>query len=386
MKILFDHQIFSTQNYGGISRYFCELIKYLGKNANVAWDLALKYSENTYLKNSSLPIKIHKGQTKEDFCFGIQVAGKGTIHRALTRIGLAHNSEVLNKVISIEKINERKFDIFHPTNYDNYFLSYLKHKPFVLTIYDMIHELYSGKYFRTNDSTIGFKRSLAERADKILAISENTKKDILRFYRIDEKKISVVHLASSLCCTDDLSDEESPLKYILFIGDRCLYKNFQFFLKAIAPLLAADEKLLLICGGSLPFNRSERILIKALGFENKVIFKSIQSDVTLTQLYKNALCFVFPSIYEGFGIPVLEAFSCGCPVVLSHTSSFPEIAGDAGEYFDPMDANSIHQIVKKVIYNVELRNKMIFKGYLQLKNFSWEKTALETVAVYKTLI
>jgi glycosyltransferase involved in cell wall biosynthesis len=106
----------------------------------------------------------------------------------------------------------------------------------------------------------------------------------------------------------------------------------------------------------------------------------------LIYLYQNALAFVFPTLYEGFGIPILESFACGCPAVLSNTSSLPEVGGDAAVYFDPQDMDSIKTTVMSVIYNEKKRHEMVARGYEQLNKFSWAKTAQQVEEVYISLL
>ena len=119
------------------------------------------------------------------------------------------------------------------------------------------------------------------------------------------------------------------------------------------------------------------LLLKDLKIEDRVDHYEI-NDRILAQLYKNAIAFIFPSLYEGFGIPVLEGFKCKCPAVLSNSSSLSEIAGEAAVYFDPEDRDSIEEAVKRVVYDADLRKKMIEKGSERVKDFSWRKTAEQT--------
>ena len=186
MKILYDHQTFSLKKYGGISRYYFELISRFKKDRNIECELACKYSENAYIHSGDLFIDIKPGESTEDFLYGIKFKGKAKIHRTLTRVGLASNPMILNKIYSAEIIMQNNFDIFHPTYYDPYFLKYIGNKPFVLTVHDMIHELYAGKFFKKNDKVIRAKKELAERAYRIIAVSESTKKDLIKLYKIDE--------------------------------------------------------------------------------------------------------------------------------------------------------------------------------------------------------
>lgn len=382
VRILFDHQIF-IQKFGGISRYYYELIKQLDKDNNFPWTLGLKCSENAYLLGSPL-FRLNKVSTLDDFCCGLNFKGKFRIYKALEQTGLINNFNT-NQKESVKLIQKGEYDVFHPTYYDPYFYKYLNGKPFVLTIHDMIYELYHTQ-FPPEDPTIMNKRRLAEKADLIIAVSENTKKDIIKLYGIDSKKIKVIYLGNSLIASESDLEVKLPEKYILYIGNRVLYKNFKLFVKAVAPLLRQDKNLSLVCGGGDTFSPEEISLLKNLSCENRVIYQKIEKDKTLVSLYKNALAFVFPSLYEGFGIPALEAFACGCPAILSNSSSLPEVALDAAEYFSPEDELSIMDAVKKVIYDEDKRSELRNKGFERLKYFSWEKMAAETKKVYASLI
>ena len=137
----------------------------------------------------------------------------------------------------------------------------------------------------------------------------------------------------------------------------------------------------MVCAGS-SFSKSEIDLFESLKVKEKIVYFEVD-DNELAFLYSKAKLFVFPSLYEGFGIPILEAFNCGCPVALSNTSCFPEVAGNAAVYFDPTDEKSILNAVESVIYDEKKANSLRKKGFEQAKNFSWEKTAKETKKVYQ---
>ena len=399
IRVLYDHQVFSLQSYGGISRYFYELMSCYHNTNLLDFNLPIKYSNNYYLKNSNF-IKnkiiqfdlINKSKTFENFLTGIKFRGKRKLYKILKFFGfhkIKKDSYYINKnkKISIKLLQKDKFDVFHPTYYDEYFINHIGDKPFVLTIYDMIHELFADMFPQLRDETTERKKILARKATKIIAISENTKKDIIKLYGIEENKIKVIHLGTSLKYDENkvYPKIDIPKKYILFVGERHYYKNFCFFMHSIIPLLKHDKDLYVVCAGGGVFTKEEVYLLRNTYIEDRVIQIFFNDDI-LTLLYKNALAFVFPSLYEGFGIPVLEAFACKCPLILSNTSCFPEIAGDAAIYFDPANEYSIRDSVTKVIYNEELRNYLIQKGTERLKNFSWEKTARETKKVYESLM
>lgn len=284
-------------------------------------------------------------------------------------------------------LSKGKFDVFHPTYYNSSFLKDLPgNKPFVLTVHDMIHELYYDRQLECLHPETFHKSILIPRADHIIAISENTKKDILHFYPdIDKAKISVIYHGNSIVSTQRLSKRFVENKYILYVGGRKYYKNFIWMLKVIAPLLV-QENILLICAGGGYFDDYEQKNIEQCKLNNYVKHIEIDSDPVLQNLYEHAQFFIYPSQYEGFGIPILESFACKCPVVLSDSSSFPEIAGNAGLFFKSGNSEDLLTQSNLLIDNNELRADLITKGITRLKDFSWEKTVNEHKVVYSSFI
>lgn len=275
------------------------------------------------------------------------------------------------------------FDVFVSTYYDPFFLKYLNSKPFVLTVYDMIHELFP-EYFVNDpfDVTIR-KKILIEKSTKIIAVSENTKKDILKIYpQTDPNKIHVVYHGNSIKYNSNVQ-VNLPEKYLLYVGSRATYKNFMYMLDAIKKTLKAETDLYLVCAGGGDFNKQEVVLFKEYNLEDKIFHFNFKEE-ELGAYYKNAICFVFPSMYEGFGIPVLEAMSCECPVVLGKHSSFTEVAADAGIYFDVNDKNDLNEKIKMVLKKTEIRELAIAKGMKQSEKFSWKKASIECMEVYKS--
>jgi glycosyltransferase involved in cell wall biosynthesis len=353
MKVLYDHQIFTWQKFGGISRYFYELMN--NSDGLYDYDVSGIYSDNEYVK----PLSLYKS-----FPVGFYFRGKGRIINQL------------NKIDSIKKIKSGEYDIIHPTYYDPYLLNKNK-KPLVITVYDMIHEL----FYQNDIITLVNKKNMIHNADMIISISENTKKDILKFYPdILEEKISVIHLGTSFKIAGGNEEKEN---YILFVGQRAGYKNFDIFLQAVAPLLTQYD-LNLVCAGQR-FTKKEIELLESLHINNRVVFNEL-SDNKLLELYAKALAFVFPSLYEGFGIPVLEAFAAGCPAALSNVSSLPEIGGDAAVYFDPHSITDMRLAIERVITSGDLQKELADKGREKVKKFSWKKCASETAGVYKGLL
>lgn len=385
MKILYDHQIFTLQNYGGISRYFCELMDQFSRDPDIEQTLALHYSWNENLC-SRYSLNRHWSSRSKFLC-DTQIF---PVIRKITHVDVL-NCLRINQRESMRLLKKQDFDGFHPTYYDPYFLKYLQQKPFILTVYDMIHELYPD-HFPPNDPIKTQKKKLIEQAETIIAISENTKSDIIEFTNVEPDRISVVYLGNPF----EYMDQSHPVKnnfeypileepYILFVGNRTGYKNFIFFIKSVAELLKKDENLYVYCAGGGPFTQSELKVLNELNILPKVRFVKT-NDLIMKHLYENAQAFVFPSLYEGFGLPILEAFSCGCPALLSNSSSLSEVGGDAACYFDPNDPESLVQGIETVLSDDHYREKLIWKGFERLKLFSWKNTAQGTKRVYDNLL
>lgn len=381
MKILFDHQVFSFQRYGGISRYFCELMDQFTDISDLRFSLGIRYSSNENLVSRKNLYNNWSNQSK--FLCNSKV---------FPYIQKKYNVDLLNliqinNIESIRMLKKSNYDLFHPTYYNPYFLKYIEKRPYVLTVYDMIHELYP-ESFSKKDPVSLWKKKLIQNATSIISISESTKKDIIDLYGTDDSKIRVVYLGNPLENITKLQEKDSfsvekefSFEYLLFVGKRSGCKNFQFFIKCIAEYLIMAQKHVVCAGGGF-FTPDEISLFKKLDIINKIHYVDI-NDSNICKLYLNARAFIFPSLYEGFGLPVLEAFSCGCPVILSSSSSLPEVGGDAACYINPESSESIMQGVKCVCSDENYRSDLIDKGFKQLKIFSWRKTSIETKKVYE---
>jgi glycosyltransferase involved in cell wall biosynthesis len=385
MRVLYDHQIFDKQKIGGISRYFSEIVR----NAPEGMDpeISIAYSDNEYL-HGILPAESVKGLYDPRYTFlrGIEFRGKGRLFRALRRMNPeAYQSPYdFNRKSTIAALEAQNFDVFHPTFFDDYFLEHLGNKPFVITIHDMIPEIFPEFYVtRSSLRTTRSKERLAKRADHIIAVSENTKRDICTYYEIEESKISVIYHGTHL--DGSRKEKESRGKYILYIGDRVAgYKNFLFLLRAIGPILLEDPDIYLLCSGP-DFTTNELEYMKILEIESKVKSNFIPDD-TIGGVFSEALCLVLPSYYEGFGIPILEALACSCPLAISDIEVFREIAGEAALYFNPKDVHEIRGQIRHLCTRPDLREELAAKGLERLNKFSWERTAKRTFEVYKNLM
>lgn len=366
MKILYDHQAFTGLSYGGVSRYFYELMQSFAQRTDITFELSLALSNNDYLDQSdfSRPIRF----------------------RTLAHMRRANQvASVLNQLHSRRRLRANRFDIFHPTYYHRYFLNELSQKPLVLTFHDATSERYGRLYPDVGAGLTDLKKVLLQRADRIIAVSEFSREEILRYFPVDPAKISVVHLGTSFSeYVPTQPIQPLPFPYLLYVGKRGLYKNFDGFFRAIQPLLNRYPDLHLVCAGGGLFSTAEHTLFHAAHLNERIHYHPINDD-SLYSLYQHARAFVFPSLNEGFGIPVLEAFSAGCPVVLSDRSSLPEVAGEAAVYFDPENPEAIADAVEQVVISDHLRSDLSQKGTSRLTHFSCEKTARQTFDVYKQL-
>lgn len=358
-KILYDNQMFTFQRFGGVTRYFADLMYNLPAG-EFTFDIPMRYCENHYLTETY-------GQKYDKISFPDNYRIRRRIY------------QLANKHISWKAIKFNDYDIFHPTYFNPYFLKSIKRrqKPFVLTIHDMTFERYPQDVL-IYDRTIPHKKRLIAEADHIIAVSENTKRDIVELLGTDPSRISVVHhgYRDIVRAAPQILD-----RYVLYVGERKGYKNFFPWLSAIRPIFNLDPNLKVVCTGSM-FTTSELKLFKKWNIADRLVHISA-NDAQMASLYKYALCFVFPSHYEGFGIPILEAFANGCPVCLSNASCFPEVAGDAALFFNPGDAQSMQDTLKELLVSNALRDELRRKGLQRSKEFSLEKMVERTCDVYR---
>lgn len=377
MKILYDYQAFAMQTYGGVSRCFVELYKHLPKKIEA--QISLRESNNRYVQ--CIENVKPAGYGYKHFICKNDFYGKEHLHLWTDILRKIKYYPNYNQNYTIELLKEGNFDIFHPTYFDDYFLPYLNEKPFVLTIHDMIPELFDGLDNWQKEK----KKILAKQASHIIAVSQNTKNDIMDILHIPEDKISVIyHAAPDTASFIDNSFFSFP--YILYVGSRTCYKNFRLMLSQLRNFLLSHDEVKLVCTGT-PFTESEILYITELGLKDSIIhFFAEESE--LGNLYHHALCFLYPSAYEGFGIPILEAYKEGCPVLLNRASCFPEIAGEGAFYFElNKERSNLNTVIERfwsLSHDELLQLKQRQKERLKL--FSWSESAKALTRVYEEVI
>lgn len=364
MNVAYDHQIFIISKFGGASRYFVEMIKGMAQKQGVDVSLFMGYYINEYgLENH-----------EKDF---VSFWGKRYNEVKRTKmLALRINNFLFKKFLL--RANP---DIYHTTYY-KYLIPSFNGKR-IITILDMMHELMPDSFSKL-DKSAGWKKEAVQKADGIISISHATKEDLIRIYNVPEKKIKVIHLANSM--NTNISDErilKDP--YILYVGARKTYKNFNMLAEvfANADYLKNNFKIVAYGGGS--FSQEERELFEKLGVKDKIIFDA-GNDTKLANYYKYAELFVYPSKYEGFGVPLLEAMYMDCPIVASNISSIPEIGGPAALYFNPDSPEDLKEKLEAVLTNSNVRNDLLAKARKWRKNFSWQKTVDETYDYYKQIL
>jgi len=359
---MYEPQMFDLQNYGGITRYFANLVTGINKLEHVQAKLPLAISNNYYVR--SFP---------------------QLFNNRLGRLLLKSNRKRTgaNRLFACNQIKKSDFDILHATYYDPYFLKDLK-KPLVITVHDMIHENYADLY-EDADQVIAQKREVINAADLIIAISKYTRQELLKYYPQYESKIRVIYHGLPETGLQPAS-EILPEKFLLYVGDRyAKYKNFEAMITGISSILIQNPELRLICTGGGAFNDAELQMFQELNISAQLI-QINAPDPLIKQLYLEALVFIYPSLEEGFGFPILEAFKNGCVVACSDQSCLPEVGGNAVAYFNPRDSNAIQQTVSTLLSDAGLRNNYIDLGYDQLKKFSFEKCLSQTINVYRSLV
>jgi glycosyltransferase involved in cell wall biosynthesis len=287
-------------------------------------------------------------------------------------------------------------DLYHSPHYVT---PLVKTKPTVVTIHDLIHLLFPQYLPRPYRLALFYARFMVansiRHADKIITDSEWSKKDIQKYFKVSENKIRVIYLGidtrfhqvDSTSCRYQLQAKyKIDRDYLLYVGSFRKHKNMVNLVKAFKIVDKKYCPYLVLVGDSLEKNEELRPLIDELGLTERIIIAEQIGVEELNNLYNGAELFVFPSLYEGFGLPPLEAMKCSTPVVASHASCIPEILGEAACYFDPHNVNDMAQKIENVLRDESYKHELIEKGKKRATEFSWSKTAEETLRIYREVV
>lgn len=373
-RILIDATTITDQK-DGLSQYIISLIAHLPEEAKEVFEFIV-------LRN--------KKMRRKDLLDAIVLKNLQTIETSIAHIGPKRDWDFF---WFLQK-HKKQFDLFHSTS--NQYPFFLKNG--IATFHDITFK----KYFNTSWKSLKLApvylnivvKNAIRKSAAVIAVSESTKNDLISSYMLNttiQNKITVIHEGWEHCLEDHSRDIPVPLPalkqpYLFYVGSTRRHKNIFNLLKAFY-LVTKQLQLpvnLVLCGNSNNIGDEEKKLISIINSHGeRVIFKGFVSGAELKVLYHNSDAFIFPSIAEGFGIPILESFSYKKPLLCSNTSSFPEIAGNAAIYFDPFSVQDMARAIVFFYQNPGLRQELIEKGNKRLTHFSWKKTTLETVEVYQ---
>ena len=259
----------------------------------------------------------------------------------------------------------------------------------VVTVLDMIHERFADLYQGPGDEQFREKkRRCVQRSDATICISEATRQELQHFYGIKSDSIYVVPLACSdifrqLKQCDDRLEIATKRPFLLFMGGRYPHKNFNGLIQAHSVWAHREEVALVVVGS--PWSVDEEKRLAELGIRDRVHLITDADDNTLCHLYNQAAAFVYPSLYEGFGIPLLEAMACGCPVIASRIPSTIEVAGECPIYFEPTELDSLVNAFD-VALSEGRNSERVRAGIERVKLYTWDRVATQTLEVYRTLL
>ena len=354
----FDEQIFALQAYGGISRMFAELATQFIDDPDLGVDLLPLNAPviNRYL--------LENPQLSQH----LAVRDAAHEYRSLLRYFM--------------RVQPRKGqDVVHNTFYLPHGLVHYPRARRIVTVHDMIPERMPATRRRLDFLTL--KKRYVQRAAHVICVSESTKSDLLEIYGRVAAPISVVHHGvDSTFRPGNPKPVYLPENYVIFVGNRGGYKDASVLLTAFAALYSEYPDLRLLFAGGGQFSRDERERISALGVNGKVAQISLR-DSEMPAAYEHAEICVFPSRFEGFGLPALEAMACGTPTVLANSTSLPEVGGDAARYFAPGDADALADQVRAILADTANQKCLSEAGRRRAAQFSWRRSAEETLEIYR---
>lgn len=361
MRLAFDEQIFVAQQYGGISRLFAELSKQFLREGSL--DVELLPLDAPVVNRYLLDEPYLRDRLK--------VSDAGSTMAALARYFVRMRPRT-------------SVDVIHNTFYLPHGLAGYPKARRVVTVHDMIPELLPKSRRRLDFITL--KKRYVMSADHVICVSEATRNDMLRVYGDIKAPISVVHHGvDPIFRPGDPRVPGLPDRYLLFVGNRGQYKDANVLLNAFASVREKADGVALVFTGGGPFTRAERMQHQELGIADRVMQVSLK-DTAMSGAYGNALMCVFPSRFEGFGLPALEAMACGTPALLAQGSSLPEVGGDAAKYFTPGDAQDLSGAIEGLLSDEQERNRMRVAGISRAQGFTWSTAAAKTAGIYQSLV
>jgi len=370
VNVLYDFQIFGSQRYGGISRYFYKLI-------------------SQFVRDQMLGVLLFQGLHRNRYDLAAQRdAFSDYVGWRMDLPKTRRLCRIVNEVLFRRYLreNRERVDVYHLTYYSDKVP--MGTVPCVVAMHDMIYELFR-EAGSPEHPVCEIKRRCVKAVDAVICGSQSARRDLIKHTGVDADKVTVVYHGNPMDPDEfrDVAPFANDRPYLLYVGNRQGlggYKNFSIVvdLFRVHSRLVSDLRLVAFGGGA--FERAEQSALNAAGLASRTRLVE-GDDRMLASVYKGAACLVFPSLYEGFGMPVLEAMGFGCPVVASNRSSLPEVGGDAAVFFDPTDVDSLADAVASVRDDTT-RRALIQDGFAQEKRFSWRTAAEQTAAVYRDAV
>ena len=361
MRVFYDHQVTSLQDAGGVSRYYFDLVRGWKSVGGVDAEWMAGWNQ------AVLPIN-ELGQSAKVLSYP-------------TSLRPGYFRYALNEGLTGARAPGRGvFDVYH-TTYQRV-LPYVRRRAVVATHHDSTPDKYA-ELFPDADAIHARLKKVYARADRVICISEASRSDLLRYFDIAEEKTEVIHHGfTRLARLENGASAGLPERpYVLYVGSRAAYKNFPLVLKAMAAVKDKDLQLLVAGGGA--WSAKEAAVLEKAGLQERVHLLPRLTDGVLAEAYRGARMFVYPSLYEGFGFPPLEAMDAGCPAIVSRTSSLPEVCGDAAFYFDPRVLEELVALMDRMSMDEQFRLEKRAAGFAQAGFYTWEKTAQQTLNAYR---
>lgn len=359
LRVGFDDQIFVAQPRGGISKYFVEIAQRL-PDYGVEPVILSTGTRNVHLSESGLvPLAPKPSRLVERATWASWrlIGQPRTMPRPLPRLDVMH----------------------HTFTHGSYLRSWSG--PRVVTVFDMTPELFPS-YFKLGNPHFA-KRRYCEVSDAVISISQNTAHDIARLYgsHLESKTHVIPFGVGEQFFATGGSALDLPARYVLFVGVRGGYKDFTSAFTAFTVLAADDPQLEFVVAGGGPFTEAEEKAFTDAGLRDRIRHIS-PTDATMPELYSRALVFVFPSIYEGFGLPTLESLAAQTPAVLADASCSREVGGDAALYFEPGDVADLVAKLREAMAPAS-QKRVATAGPAQGKRYTWDSVAEMTADLYR---
>ena len=358
MRVAFDEQIFAIQRYGGISRMFAQLAR----------QFVLEPIEDVQVLPFNAPV------VNRYLLDHPELSGPLGAREARNEwTALAH-------YLTRPQTHPR-CEIVHNSFYLPHGLAPVKGAKRIVTVHDMIPECLPHTRRRLDRLTL--KRRYVQRADHIICVSEAPRDDLESIYGPLDVPVSVVHHGVDERFHPDVPRlDVLPERYVLFVGNRGQYKDAQVLFEAFAAIARDFPDLHLLCVGGAGLSPREVQWLTERGIRDRVSQRYL-SDAEIASAYAHAEVFVFPSRFEGFGLPALEAMASGTPVILANATSLPEVGADAAVYFTPGNAEELASALASVLTDPLIQQQLITRGRERAATFTWHAAAEKTAAVYR---